>query len=82
MTKQRWERPTVLMAGALPDALGDCTGGQTQITSGCQNGDVTTVATVPLGNHRCNSGGTAAAQTMPSCTSGNSQSQTPSQAPG
>jgi hypothetical protein len=78
MTKQRWERPEVLVAGVLPDALGDCTGGQTEIATGCADGDVTTVATVPLGNHYCNNGGTAAAQQMPSCTTGNQQSQTPS----
>jgi hypothetical protein len=78
MTKQTWERPVVLIAGALPDALGDCVVGESELATGCADGDVTTVATNPIGNHNCNNGGTAAAQQMPSCASGTSQSQTPS----
>ena len=54
-----WERPTILCAASLADALGDCVGGSTEITGtngGCFNGN-NTLGTAP-GGHVCQAGNT------------------------
>jgi hypothetical protein len=54
-----WERPEIITASCLQDALGDCVGGSTQVTGtggGCFNGN-NTLGTAP-GGHVCQTGNT------------------------
>jgi hypothetical protein len=54
-----WERPKIIVASCLPEALGDCVGGSTQVTGtggGCFNGNNTGGSTA--GGHVCQNGNT------------------------
>jgi len=54
----QWARPQIIAASCLPDALGDCVGGSTEITGpqgGCFNGQNTGGST--FGDHYCSTGG-------------------------
>jgi len=56
MQRQTWERPRILATHALPDALGDCVDGATEIVGlGCVDGSVTGPGT-GAGPHTCNTG--------------------------
>lgn len=49
--KQTWERPKILATSKLPDVLGDCTGGLTELATSCENGGNTGTA-----GHTCQVG--------------------------
>jgi hypothetical protein len=67
MNRQQWQRPRVASLGELPEALGDCRGGQSESGEcGCHNGGDTGIATngsgvgaamFDPGMHGCASGG-------------------------
>jgi len=61
-TSAKWEPPAIVEIGALPSALGDCSGGSTQTTPAtCGNGQNT-----GTDGHVCSNGGT----TLTHCKSG------------
>ena len=72
-SKRPWEEPQMLEVNALPEALGHCQNGSSEVPLECHNGEVTSGEGI---GHLCANGGIAGPERA-DCVTGNSPGQIP-----